>query len=470
MLSLASRQHLTKNTLPSSRRHPGNELPRHKDLTDDIAWRTPIHSQSCSCRYLLQLSAPATHMDSAAADILPVLDALLEIPQEVRQALTNSSPPMPASTGEDSQAGVSSNQGPVFRAAEISGNSGACAAAVDSHADISMDQEPFDRAAHTSDNSRASSQAATGGLQDSPASAACSPPVAGSRAAHAAGPSASTSGRSDTPSSSRSAGSRASAWQDGSSQEHSGAAAATEPGTVSGLDPALQVSTRPDDAGDGSHNAGETGVSSSADAAALVPDVKGNSSHFRADSLSTPAPHGTGIPSASLDRDLHAAHDNIQAAANPPADAGSALPAADHTLQGGSSLDKSSTSISDDVPAAAQEPAAPTSGSASAAVGSSGTGRLQSKRPAILFAACWTQHTPHRAQYELPENVAMCSPPDAQITFDAALLEVDGLIDRLYGSGAAASWDSKRGLQDDESDEEAVEALSHALEQTAAID
>ena len=407
-----------------------------------------------SCRYLLQLSAPATNIDSAAADFLPVLDALLEVPSEVRQALTKSSPPGLASAAEGSQAGAGSNQGPAFRAAETFGHS------------------------------RASSQAAAGQLQEgSRASAASGPPEAGFRAAHAAtGGVASTSDSSHAPGNSSSAGSKPSVLQDGSSEERLGAAAAAGPGTQPRPDPAhldadgsggLSADLVPassNDAIGAVRSAGKSDVSSSAASAALASHDTGGTSPSRTDCQPSLTPSSSSHTHAS-DPYSHPAHDGGEAAANPHADASSALPAADHLLQGGSSMDKPSASVFEYVSqSAAQEPAAATFGSGPAAVGSAGSSKLQSKRPAVLFAACWTQHIADRAQFELPANVAMCNPPDAQITFDAALTEVDGLINCLYGSGAAASWDSKRGVQDDESDEEAVEALSHALEQTAAAD
>ncbi len=84
-------------------------------------------------------------------------------------------------------------------------------------------------------------------------------------------------------------------------------------------------------------------------------------------------------------------------------------------------------------------------------------------RPLCLFAACWTQHVPDRDEFELPPNVGLCGAPDAQITFDAAITSVDDIIDGLYGAGTASAWAGKLQPQDDESDDEAVEALTHAL-------
>lgn len=89
--------------------------------------------------------------------------------------------------------------------------------------------------------------------------------------------------------------------------------------------------------------------------------------------------------------------------------------------------------------------------------------RAASIKPVCLFAACWTQPVPLQDDFKLPANIGLCGSPDAQISFDGAISDVDSIIDRLYGAGTASAWAGKHQMQDDESDDEAVEALSHAL-------
>ena len=176
-----------------------------------------------------------------------------------------------------------------------------------------------------------------------------------------------------------------------------------------------------------------------------------SSSHTRGQALDEDLAHAEGNkarPDEPLARTSEAsAHDKLQDDASPHR-SGTYTSGNDHT-------------------AAVNDHAAPTSESQPAAAGVAATSKAQSNRPTCLHALCWTQRLPDPADFDLPCNVAMCSPPDAQISFDAALTGVDALIERLYGAGVSSSWDSQQGLQDDESDEEAVEALSHALEQTA---
>ena len=122
-------------------------------------------------------------------------------------------------------------------------------------------------------------------------------------------------------------------------------------------------------------------------------------------------------------------------------------------------------------PAAAAAPAPASSNNASDGIESGSNGghnvSTNSSQPSCLFAACWTQHVPSQDNFNLPQNVALCGCPDAQISFDAAIRDVDSIIDRLYGAGSVIAWASNQQLQDDESDDEAVEALSHALGETS---
>ena len=364
---------------------------------------------------------------------MPVLNALLEVPPEVRQAFTTPRPP----------ASPPANASPQVHS--------------------STRQEATSKYVCTSSHGSAP-QAALADVQEHGNTPSSSCAAVHNDAELNARDNAAEPHHSHANDSSIAAGSRPSAMERSSSQEASKAAAAPEPGSTCNSDPSVRssCSLAPGNGRDQSDNAIRAacgaGSPASSNHAQASPEhggaaqlIASSSSHTGDQALREDVAHAEGNKAGSDEPLAHAsnvtAHDKLQADAFPHR-SGTHTPGSDHT-------------------AAADNNAAPASECQPAADGAAVAGKAQSKKPTCLHAVCWTQHLPDQADFDLPGNLAMCSPPDAQISFDAALTAVDALIERLYGPEASSSWDSQQGLQDDESDEEAVEALSHALEQTA---
>ena len=299
------------------------------------------------CRYLLQLTTPASDTESAAADLSPLLEALLQISPDMRKALQSHRPSQEGSSGP----GVGSPSSPDSGSPEPP------------HA-RSVQQQRNPESLHVVDDQRA-------------------PPV----------------GASSLPA------------------QHPDNSSSSSPNATSAVDQAVHSSSALEE---------QAGISSTG-------SRPGHSTNTSISSTSRPHDTDTGPNSA----DAGTA-------------AGSSVAASEAVSGGRKHSSKADAGIAGEG-SRAENPG------------------IHTSRPACLFVACWTQPVPSQNDFEMPENVGFCGTPDAQISFDAAIKVVDSIVDRLYGAGTASRWADTHQQQDDESDDEAVEALSHALGEASTI-
>ena len=66
------------------------------------------------------------------------------------------------------------------------------------------------------------------------------------------------------------------------------------------------------------------------------------------------------------------------------------------------------------------------------------------------------------SSWELPQNVALCRMPSASVAYEDCVLEAEGLLKQLCPD-LEALFAGRASVLDDESDDEAIEALSEAL-------
>ena len=71
-------------------------------------------------------------------------------------------------------------------------------------------------------------------------------------------------------------------------------------------------------------------------------------------------------------------------------------------------------------------------------------------------------HEDLRSSWQLPQNVALCRMPSASVAYEDCVLEAEGLLKQLCPD-LEVLFAGKASALDDESDDEAIEALSEAL-------
>ena len=71
-------------------------------------------------------------------------------------------------------------------------------------------------------------------------------------------------------------------------------------------------------------------------------------------------------------------------------------------------------------------------------------------------------HEDLRSSWRLPKNVALCSMPSPSIAYEDCVLEAESLMQQLF-PGLEGLFAGKGPVLDDDSDDEAIEALSEAL-------
>ena len=73
------------------------------------------------------------------------------------------------------------------------------------------------------------------------------------------------------------------------------------------------------------------------------------------------------------------------------------------------------------------------------------------------------------SSWELPQNVALCGMPSPSVAYEDAVLEAEGLLEQLF-PGLDALFSCNAPAMDDESDEEAIEGMSEALDKAGEGD
>lgn len=71
-------------------------------------------------------------------------------------------------------------------------------------------------------------------------------------------------------------------------------------------------------------------------------------------------------------------------------------------------------------------------------------------------------HEDSGSSWTLPQNVALCGMPSPSVAYEDSVLEAEGLLKQLCPD-LEALFAGKACALDDESDDEAIEALSEAL-------
>ncbi|EIE25039.1 FAD/NAD(P)-binding domain-containing protein [Coccomyxa subellipsoidea C-169] len=104
-------------------------------------------------------------------------------------------------------------------------------------------------------------------------------------------------------------------------------------------------------------------------------------------------------------------------------------------------------------------------GSASTSASSKEEPSAADFRPKALLAAYYNSAASSSASalQHLPANIALCDPPDATIGYEAVIQGAQALLQRLFPDLQGGLFPGGGDAGDDESDEEAIQALSEAL-------
>lgn len=65
--------------------------------------------------------------------------------------------------------------------------------------------------------------------------------------------------------------------------------------------------------------------------------------------------------------------------------------------------------------------------------------------------------------WDLPQNIALCSMPDASVAYEECVSEAEGSLQQLFPD-LQSMFPDNGSAGDDDSDDEAIEALSEALD------
>ncbi len=87
------------------------------------------------------------------------------------------------------------------------------------------------------------------------------------------------------------------------------------------------------------------------------------------------------------------------------------------------------------------------------------------RKPHAMFLAYYNQALPDHlaAGFALPSNVALCSLPSASVACEDCIMEAELKLQQLFPE-LGCLFDRKGAAADDDSDDEAIEALTEALD------